>query len=141
NRIARKAGGEKVEFSSLRATIQGHLDSINKNAQANPLLALQVKKLEMPTIFFVDSMIAESRLSCAAQWHQDRLAYKENELAGDEKFFDFLDETLNDSSPEATERLVIFYVCMGVGFFGWYAAQPAYLRTKMDRIASAFAGG
>ncbi len=94
SRIARKAGGEKIEFNSLRATIQGHLESINKNAQANPLLALQVKKLEMPTIFFVDSMIAESRLSCAAQWHQDRLAYKENELAGDEKFFDFLDETL-----------------------------------------------
>src|SRR5438477_59880 len=33
SRIARKAGGEKVEFNSLRATIQGHLDSINKIAQ------------------------------------------------------------------------------------------------------------
>jgi len=140
SRIARKAGGEKIEFNSLRATIQGHLESINKNAQANPLLALQVKKLEMPTIFFVDSMIAESRLSCAAQWHQDRLAYKENELAGDEMFFDFLDETLNDSSPEATERLVIFYVCMGVGFTGWYATQPEYLRKKMETIARRIAG-
>jgi type VI secretion system protein ImpK len=140
SRIARKAGGEKIEFNSLRATIQGHLESINKNAQANPLLALQVKKLEMPTIFFVDSMIAESRLSCAAQWHQDRLAYRQNELAGDEKFFDFLDETLNDSSPEATERLVIFYVCMGVGFTGWYATQPEYLRKKMETIARRIAG-
>jgi type IV/VI secretion system ImpK/VasF family protein len=140
SRIARKAGGEKIEFSSLRATILGHLESINKNAQANPLLALQVKKLEMPTIFFVDSMIAESRLSCAAQWHQDRLAYKENELAGDEKFFDFLDETLNDPSPEATERLVIYYVCLGIGFTGWYATQPEYLRKKMETIARRIAG-
>jgi type VI secretion system protein ImpK len=99
-----------------------------------------VKKLEMPTIFFVDSMIAESRLSCAAQWHQDRLAYKQNELAGDEKFFDFLDETLNDSSPEATERLVIYYVCLGLGFTGWYATQPEYLRKKMETIARRISG-
>jgi type VI secretion system protein ImpK len=140
SRIARKAGGEKMELNSLRATIQGHLESINKNAQANPLLALQVKKLEMPIIFFVDSMIAESRLSCAAHWHQDRLAYKQNELAGDEKFFDFLDETLNDPSPEATERLVIYYVCLGIGFTGWYATQPEYLRKKMETIARRIAG-
>ena len=114
SRITRKAGGEKIEFNALRGTIRGHLESITRNAQANPLLALQVKKLEMATIFFVDSMIAESKLTCAAQWHQNRLAYEKDELAGDEKFFDFLDENLNDSSKEATERLVIFYVCMGL---------------------------
>lgn len=140
SRIARKAGGEKIEYNGLRATIQGQLDSINKNAQATPLLALQVKKLEMPIIFFVDSMIAESKLSCASQWHQNRIAYERNELAGDEKFFDFLDEDLNDSSNEATERLVIFYVCLGLGFTGWYATQPEYLRKKMETIAKRIAG-
>jgi type VI protein secretion system component VasF len=80
-------------------------------------------------------MIAESKLECAAQWHKNRLAYAQNELAGDEKFFDLLDETLNDSSAEATERLVIFYVCLGLGFTGWYANQPEYLRKKMETIA------
>ena len=140
SRIARKAGGEKIEFNALTEAIRILLDSINKNAQANPLLALQVKKLEMPIIFFVDSMIAESRLTCAAQWHQNRLAYKQNELAGDEKFFDFLDETLNDPSPEATERLVIYYVCLGIGFTGWYATQPEYLRKKMETIARRISG-
>ena len=84
----------------------------------------------MPIIFFVDSIIAESKLSCAGQWHQDRLAYEQNELAGDEKFFDLLDETLNDPSPEATERLVIYYVCLGIGFTGWYATQPGICGRK-----------
>jgi type IV/VI secretion system ImpK/VasF family protein len=140
SRIARKAGGEHIEFTALRATIQGHLESIHRNAQANPLLALQAKKLEMPIIFFVDSMIAESKLSCAAQWHQNRIAYERNELAGDEKFFDYLDEDLNDSSKEATERLIIFYVCLGLGFTGWYATQPEYLRKKMETIAKRIAG-
>lgn len=140
SRIARKTGSEKIEFNALTETIRSLLESINKNAQANPLLALQAKKLETPITFFVDSMIAESRLACAPQWHQNRLAYKQNELAGDEKFFDFLDETLNDPSPEATERLVIYYVCVGLGFTGWYATQPEYLRKKMETIARRIAG-
>ena len=140
SRIARKPGGEKIEFNALRGNIRGHLESITRNAQADSLLALQVKKLEMATIFFVDSMISESKLSCAAQWHQNRLAYEKDELAGDEKFFDFLEENLNDSTKEASERLVIFYVCLGLGFTGWYATQPEYLRKKMETIAKRISG-
>ena len=135
NRIARKGSNEAIEYDSLRTEIVSLLDSINKRAQTDPLLALQAKKLEMPVTFFVDSMISESNLQCAAQWHKNRLAYSHNELAGDEKFFDLLDETLNDPSPEATERLIIYYVCMGLGFTGWYGGQPEYLRRKMETVA------
>jgi type VI secretion system protein ImpK len=135
SRIARKGGSDKGEFNVVRQTIQSLLTSIKSNAQADPLLALQESKLEMAIIFFIDSMIAESKLACAAQWHQNRLAYAQNELAGDEKFFDLLDENLNDQSPEATERLVVYYVCLGLGFTGWYANQPEYLRKKMETIA------
>ena len=135
NRIARKGSNEAIEYDSLRTEIASLLDSINKRAQDDPLLALQAKKLEMPVTFFVDSMISESNLQCAAEWHKNRIAYSHNELAGDEKFFDLLDETLNDSSPEATERLFIYYVCMGLGFTGWYAGQPEYLRRKMETVA------
>jgi type VI protein secretion system component VasF len=135
NRIARKGSNEAIELATLRPEIIALLEGINKRAQAEPLLALQAGKLEMPITFFVDSIIAESNLRCAGQWHKERLAYDRNELAGDEKFFDLLDETLNDPSPEATERLVIFYVCLGLGFTGWYANQPEYLRRKMETIA------
>ena len=69
------------------------------------------------------------------EWHKNRIAYARNELAGDEKFFDLLDETMNDPSPEASERLVIFYICLGLGFTGWYANQPEYLRRKMETMA------
>ena len=51
------------------------------------------------------------------------------------KFFDLLDETLNDPSDEATERLKIFYTCLGLGFSGWYAGQSEYLRGKMLDIS------
>jgi type IV/VI secretion system ImpK/VasF family protein len=135
NRLSRKGSDEAIEFNALRAEIVSLLDSINKRAQEDPLLALQAAKLEMPVIFFVDSIIAESNLRCATEWHKNRIAYARNELAGDEKFFDLLDETMNDPSPEATERLVIFYICLGLGFTGWYANQPEYLRRKMETLA------
>jgi len=140
NRIARKGGSEAIDHDSLRATIVGLFDSIRQQARTEPLIELQANKLELPLTFFVDSILAESNLQCAAQWHKNRLAYAQNELAGDEKFFDFLDETLNDPSKEATARLVVYYVCIGLGFTGWYAGQPEYLRRKMETIAKRISG-
>lgn len=135
NRIARGKVPESIECDALRKEITALIDSLDQSAQAYPLLAMQAKKLRMPILFFVDSIIAESKLQCAPQWHMNRLAYAENELAGDEKFFDCVEEALADPSPEATERLVFFYVCMGLGFVGWYGGQPEYLRRKMETIA------
>jgi len=91
--------------------------------------------MELPLLFFVDSMIADSSLAFAQQWNQNRLAYDRNELAGDEKFFDLLEETLNDSSEDASERLAVYYTCIGLGFAGIYFKQPEYLRKTMLTIA------
>ena len=131
NRIARRGGDEAIEYNSLSAEIVSLLDSIKKRAQSDPLLALEAQKLEMPVTFFVDSIIAESNLRCAAEWHKNRIAYMHNELAGDEKFFDLLDETLNDPSPEASERLIIYFICIGLGFTGWYA-KPTRVSPQKD---------
>jgi type VI protein secretion system component VasF len=64
------------------------------------------------------------------------LAFERHEMAGDEKFFDLLEETLKDKSPSANERLAVYYTCMGLGFTGWYTGQPEYLRRKMKEIAA-----
>ena len=74
-------------------------------------------------------------LPFAAQWNQNRLAYERNELAGDEKFFDLLDEDMKDPSDEASERLAVFYICVGLGFTGIYFKQPEFLRKTMFTIA------
>ena len=57
-------------------------------------------------------------------------------MAGDEKFFDLLEETIKDRSPAANDRLAVFYTCIGLGFTGWYTSQPEYLRRKMKEIAA-----
>src|SRR5689334_596798 len=125
NRLGRKAGSASatIEYEKLRLEIKELLAELEKKSTTEPGLGAQWRKVELALVFFVDSMIAESGLSVSAMWHQNRLAYERKELAGDEKFFDLLDETLNDPSPEATERLQIFYTCLGVGFTGWYAGQ------------------
>ena len=135
NRIARNPGGENMSLDALRPVIVNMMSGMKAQAEGEPRLASQYKKMELPLIFFVDSMLAESKLSLAAQWHKNRLAYERKELAGDEKFFDLLDETLAEKGSEADERLEVYYACLGLGFQGWYAGQPEYLRKKMHEIS------
>lgn len=157
NRLARRAGGSSkqgdtgffvkesaltpsggnlsLDYAVVRSEIKALLEDFLNPPGDNRLLAAQAKKVELPLLFFIDSMISESGLKFAAQWNQNRLAYERNELAGDEKFFDLLEETIKDSSEEASERLAIFYTCLGLGFTGIYFRQPELLRKSMLTIA------
>jgi type IV/VI secretion system ImpK/VasF family protein len=137
NRLGRKGGSisTSTDAEKLRIEIKGMFADIERRASTGSALAAQWQKIELAMIFFVDSMIAECGLSLSAIWNQNRLAYERKELAGDEKFFDLLDDTLNDPSKEATDRLKIFYTCLGLGFTGWYAGQNEYLRGKMLDIS------
>jgi type VI secretion system protein ImpK len=135
NRMGRK-GAATVSYDRLRAEVEELFKTLRARAETEPVLRSQWAKLELALIFFVDSMVAESRLPVATTWNQRRLAYDRKELAGDEKFFDLLDETLADTSEGATERLKVFYTCIGLGFCGWYAAQPDYLRGKATELAA-----
>jgi len=107
NRSARK-GGAGLEYDRVRAEIEGIFKEIAARADAEPGLVSQYEKVEEVLVFFVDSMLSESTLPFAEEWHRNRLAYERNELAGDEKFWDLLDETLQERSSEATERLSIY---------------------------------
>ena len=124
-----------MDFQAVRAEVKAVLEDIAQKAATDFRLGAQLKKIEMPLLFFIDSMICESKLPFASQWNQHRLAYEKNELAGDEKFFDIVDETLKDPSEEASERLAVLYLCIGLGFSGIYFRQPEYLRKTMLAIA------
>jgi len=132
NRSGRKGGS--FEPSRVRSEIEGILEDMRSKSSAEGNLVSQFDKIEMPLLFFIDFMIKESNLSFARQWQE--MAYEHNELAGDEKFFDLLDETLADPSQAATERLAVFYCCLGLGFTGWYTGQPEYLRKKQLEISA-----
>lgn len=131
NRLARK--GATIESEEVRSQVRQILGTMKTKAAAIPGMGTQFDKVELPLIFFVDFMIRDSSLPFARRW-QD-LAAERNELAGDEKFFDLLEETLSERSEAATDRLAVFYTCLGLGFTGWFQGQPEFLRKKMKEIA------
>ena len=132
NRIGRKAPAGN--YALALSQIKGIFADMQERSRKDVRLSQNYEKVELPLIFFVDSMIAESKLPYASEWNKKRLAYERNELAGDEKFFDMLDETLADTKDGAAERLVIYYICLGLGFTGWYQGQDEHLRNKQKEI-------
>jgi type VI protein secretion system component VasF len=137
NRIGRIQGaGATIEYSHARTEIEEHFEVLARTARGDLTLGEQYRKIELPLIFFVDSMIAESALPFAGKWNNNRIAYARNERAGDEKFFTLLEETLQDKSPAADERLAVYYVCIGLGFSGGSSVAPDFLRKKMVEITA-----
>jgi len=123
--------GRSPEYSQLRVEIDSAFKELRARASGEGGIQEQYQKIEMPLIFFVDSLIAEMPIPAAEQWHKNRMGYERNELAGDEKFFDLLDQDLADRTAAAKERLAVYYTCMGLGFAGFYANNPEYIRKKM----------
>ncbi len=130
NRSARK--GVSPESAQARAEIVEALQEARSKAKADPKLAAQFDSIEMVLIYFYDWMIRSSKLNFAQTWTD--LALARGKPGGDEDFFDELDKALKDPSPDAVDRLTVFYTCMGLGFAGWYAGQGEFLRKKMQEV-------
>jgi len=134
-RLNRAAKTEaQPDYARVRSEVNSLLVDIQRGAATEVRLANQVKQLELPMIFFVDNLICTSPLKFATQWAQNRLANERNELAGDERFFDFLQSDLADPGEEAKERLAVYYTCLCLGFNGMYQAQPDQIRRYVEQI-------
>ncbi|HEV7928355.1 MAG TPA: DotU family type IV/VI secretion system protein [Verrucomicrobiae bacterium] len=134
NRMTNAKPEAQREYARVRSDVKGLLEDIARAAASDARMANQARLLEMPVLFFVDNVIATSRLKFAPQWAANRLATEKNELAGDERFFDFVQKDLSDVSEEAVERLTVYYTCFGLGFTGMYVNQPEHIRTMMEQI-------
>lgn len=115
------------------------LDKIAAKAQSEPNLRDQFDaeskgKLNRVLVYFVDSMITDSNCPFALSWQRIEVE-RYGEQVGDERFWMLLNETLEDESPAATDRLAVYYQCIGLGFTGLYTGQPEHLRSKMNQIA------
>jgi type VI secretion system protein ImpK len=125
--------GKVFSEEQVRSEVRHCFESMHESVIGNTILADQLSKIELPLIFFVDYMIKEGPFEFSKNWVE--LARDFNELSGDEKFFDILDETLSDPSPSATERISIFYTCIALGFYGCYSSDPKYLERKIKICA------
>lgn len=125
--------GHTIDTDQVRIEIKNIFKEMAQKASASGELAMQYEKVELPLIFFVDFMIKESRIGLSSPWQE--LAMDKNEFAGDEKFFDLLDDTLAKSGQDITERLTIFYTCLALGFTGIYTGQQDTIHTLMHKLS------
>jgi len=133
NRAARKGGG--YDMSQIRADIRNLLGDMHTKSLATPGLREQFEKVRLPLIFFADYTIRSSTFPFARQWTDLAQEEPTPNLAGDEMFFKLLDPTLADRSDDATERLAIFYTCLGLGFRGFFEDQPEKVQQRMGEAA------
>ena len=117
--IRTSAVGGNVEFHKLKTDVLKQLDKVETKAFESRL-GEQWKNIKLPLIFFVDSLISESRLSCAAEWSDNRLAYTLDppEYAGDEKFYFNLIDVWERKQSTDDELMGIYYTCLALGFTG-----------------------
>jgi type VI secretion system protein ImpK len=137
SRSGRKGGRHDMErvHEEIEALLQ---DLRSKAATEASLAALYDDKLELALIFFVDFMIIDGNMPWAKDWQP--VAFTRREMAGDEKFFDLLEDVRLESGEAARERLAVFYTCMGLGFSGMHKGEPDFLRRKMLQCSDKMKG-
>lgn len=139
NRLGRAGGGAGAR--QVRDELKGLIADIKTRADREGHGG-GFDKIELPLIFFADHMVRESRLSAmwGSQGGWKNLADDRREMAGDERFWDMLEETLLESGDSANQRLAVFHAMIGLGFTGIYMNQPEHLRKKMREISARVRG-
>lgn len=160
NRIGRRKG--ELTYADLRSDVVGVFLNTVALAKEEGELENKFKLVQKPLIYFVDSMIAESGIGCAAEWDANRLAhYKKEEegseitgqekdfrdylesvfgengdYGGDQAFFEHSDKALVDGDIDV---IMVFYCCLGLGFEGFYSVMPRgkeKLRDELGKFAA-----
>ena len=126
--------GEVPEREQVDQVLREHLIRIREKVEDDGRLKREFQRIEQPLIFFIDYTIKEGNFPFSEAWRE--IARDYNELSGDEKFFEQLAATLDD--PDSAERLVMFYLFMGLGFDGCHAGDPEYIQRRMKVCAARF---
>jgi type VI protein secretion system component VasF len=123
--------GSQVELEPFRKNMVSLLEETKRIAALDETLAKEFSVIEKPLVFFIDYMVREGRFSFRNDWQI--LARSYNELSGDEKFFDLLEDTLN--YPDAKNSAALFFVMLGLGFDGVHRKNRAYIQHCMTVCA------
>ena len=140
NRLSRN--GFPREYAEVRKEILNRMSEISDRADADVELREHFRVLKTPVIFAIDDLLVENRnLPWWRLWNDKRLGFVKDGLAGSEAFFvEYLDPALKAApSLEGAEQMLVYYVCLGIGFQGYLFDQPEKLRAYMKAMRPAVA--
>jgi len=123
--------GGAVDKEKFRRDITELLQEAERMASRDSGLGREFAWVEKPLVFFIDYMVKEGRFPFKEDWWE--LSRNYNELSGDEKFFDLLDETLE--RPDFANSFALFYVMLGLGFDGAYRHDRGHIERCMRLCA------
>jgi len=135
-----------INYLTLRTSCDQLLADIETRAKFDPVLLQQWEKIKDPLLWYIDYWFGSSGVFRAVkdEWNRNRLgeypAGDDGTLAGDEAFFDELENELTNDHDDnlANERLVFYYVAIGLGFTGVYfkdvPEHHAALRKYMEQL-------
>ena len=99
------SSGKLIDPITARLALAALLDRMRLDSRQQPQLGQQFLQVELPLLFFIDFMMHDV-VETTGAWQE--MAFERNELAGDEKFFDLLEQTLGNPSDTATERVNVY---------------------------------
>lgn len=114
-----KQAGCEPPYEKLMQELDTELNELSLKCSSSPVLKERYRKIEKPLIFFIDYTIKEGNFSFSHQYQE--LARNYNELSGDDKFFDLLEEAQRQGDDQ--EVLRVFYLMLGLGFDGAYKRE------------------
>ncbi|MBQ8477765.1 MAG: DotU family type IV/VI secretion system protein [Succinivibrio sp.] len=123
-----KKSGVEVKYDDFLSEIRTQFSIIRKKIERNELLKKEYLQIEKPLVFFIDYFIEDTNFSFSREY--EPMARMYNELSGDDKFFDLLEECLEDPSADKTV-LEMFYLMLGLGFDGALKREPKEVISKM----------
>lgn len=133
------ARGKAPEQELLMSHLMREMARIRKTGEASR--ELNQEALEDAcrySAFYIDYMVHEGAFPYARQW-QDVGRSQYNELAGDEKFFDYMRRWLEEDTPQAREHLRLMYDMVASGFSGSLGRRSVRLEELMRRTAEVLA--
>lgn len=134
NRLSRK--GQRQDFGIIRSEVKAILAEMRAKAENTPGMAGLWERTELVLMYFFDSLVLSSKMG--AGWKP--LSHERGKLGFEEEFWELLEDALKDPSDGATQLLGVFYICIGLGFQGFYVGQPEYIRRKQLEISSRLRG-
>jgi type VI protein secretion system component VasF len=124
--------GQEPSAERFKTDIEGRLNYARDMASRGGKLARDFDAIEKPLIFFIDYMVKEGNFPFRDQWNE--LARNFDELSGDEKFFDMLDESLGN--PREANVISIYYIMLALGFDGMYRYRSDRVTSYLNQTAS-----
>ena len=128
------ASGKGPEMDVLLGHIMRELSAIRKTGAASADLAGGMEDACRYTAFYIDYMVHEGNFPYAREW-QDLGRSLYNELAGDEKFFDYMRQWLAEDTPLARDHLRLMHAMIASGFSGALERRSVQLEELLRSAA------